>query len=144
MENLDKLLEKYLNGQTSLQEEEWLRNYFTKEDIPGGKEEYKALFGYFNKEIQDREKQLKQPKMFSRFFSVIGTGIAACFFLFIGIKLFFHPTPNEPASVVYINGKAYRDVETIHKNALNTLELFSEQSDEIISDQINALESFWE
>ncbi|WP_442266714.1 hypothetical protein ACSIGC_03180 [Tenacibaculum sp. ZS6-P6] len=46
--NIEKLLEKYLNAETTLQEETVLRNYFTKRDeIPAHLEEYGMLFGYF-------------------------------------------------------------------------------------------------
>ncbi len=46
--NIEKLLEKYLNAETTLQEEAILRSYFTStKEIPDHLEEYGMLFGYF-------------------------------------------------------------------------------------------------
>ncbi len=45
--NIEKLLEKYLEATTSLQEEKELRDYFTSGNIAPHLEEYGMLFGYF-------------------------------------------------------------------------------------------------
>ena len=45
--NIEKLLEKYLNAETSIQEEDQLRNYFTSDNVAPHLQEYIALFGYF-------------------------------------------------------------------------------------------------
>ncbi len=45
--NIEKLLEKYLEATTSLQEEKVLRDYFTSDNIAPHLEEYGMLFGYF-------------------------------------------------------------------------------------------------
>ncbi len=45
--NIEKLLEKYLEATTSLQEEKALRDYFTSGNIAPHLEEYGMLFGYF-------------------------------------------------------------------------------------------------
>ena len=42
--NIEKLIEKYLNAATSLQEEATLKNYFTQGDIAPHLQEYEALF----------------------------------------------------------------------------------------------------
>lgn len=45
--NIEKLIEKYLNAETSLKEEATLRNYFLTEDVAPHLQEYQLMFGYF-------------------------------------------------------------------------------------------------
>lgn len=46
LDNIEQLLEKYDNAETSLAEEAQLRAYFEKEDVPAHLESYKLLFQY--------------------------------------------------------------------------------------------------
>lgn len=45
---IKQLLEKYFEGETSLEEEKILHNYFTTEDIPDHLTSYRDQFGYIN------------------------------------------------------------------------------------------------
>ncbi len=57
--HIEKLLEKYLDGQSTLEEEAQLKNYFTNDSVAPHLNEYKAMFSYFatNKKVS-YEKEL--------------------------------------------------------------------------------------
>ena len=54
LDNIDKLLEKYDNGETTLQEEQQLKNYFSKETVAPHLEVYKPMFVYFLQTKKER------------------------------------------------------------------------------------------
>ena len=51
---IEQLIEKYENAETSLQEEQLLRDYFSSHDIPLHLEAYKNMFSYFNEGKTER------------------------------------------------------------------------------------------
>lgn len=54
---IEALLEKYDNGETTLQEEQQLRVYFAQEDVAPHLESYRSLFQYF---AQTKNEQLSE------------------------------------------------------------------------------------
>ena len=52
--NIEKLIEKYENAETSLQEEQDLKLYFKQNNIPEHLQAYKAMFGYFEQSGTER------------------------------------------------------------------------------------------
>ncbi len=53
LNSIEKLLEKYDLGETSLKEEQQLKSYFSQDDVPAHLESYKVMFQYFKTTKQE-------------------------------------------------------------------------------------------
>ena len=59
LNNIENLLEKYTNAETSIKEEQQLKTFFAQETVPAHLERYKPLFNYFsNTETETYNKPL--------------------------------------------------------------------------------------
>ena len=81
----EKLLEKYDNGETTLKEEQQLKDYFSNETVPPHLEVYKSMFQYF---LQTQEEQFTKdvplkPKKTIKLYRWIS--VAAVAVLMLGI-----------------------------------------------------------
>ena len=84
LNNIEKLLEKYLEATTTVVEEEMLREYFTKEEVPLHLKEYASMFQYFS--IAKEEKFTKKVPLKPRKRSYIKwISVAAVSILIFGI-----------------------------------------------------------
>lgn len=73
---IEKLLEKYLNAETTIEEEKQLKHYFENGNIAPHLQEYEALFGYFSISKNERFTktiQLKTKKKNWKWLSVAAT-----------------------------------------------------------------------
>lgn len=51
--NIEKLVEKYLNAETTLEQEKELQKYFTSDNVATHLQEYRILFSYFKQSKND-------------------------------------------------------------------------------------------
>ncbi|MFV0419708.1 MAG: hypothetical protein ACK5KT_13385 [Dysgonomonas sp.] len=142
MKNIDELLEKYFEGETSIEEEKLLRNYFRQENIDEQHKIYAPLFNFFSEERKEIaiEKKRKKTPLYT------WIGIAASIALLIGVRAFFYaPIENgNTTSIVYIDGKKITDINTINSEVLNSIENISNVNEDILNSQIDILDSFTE
>lgn len=140
---IQNLLDKYMDGATSNEEEATLRKYFEEHgnDIPEEWESYRALFSYIGFEqmnlsqiLKEEEKEIdKKEASRSRWLKYFGTSVAAAAiiaFLIVGIQKIIQP---QPECYAVIDGKVYTDQEFVHNEALDALEDVSADSEDPFS-----------
>ena len=140
---IQNLLDKYMDGATSNEEEATLRKYFEENgnDIPEEWESYRALFSYIGFEqmnlsqiLKEEEKEIdKKEASRSRWLKYFGTSVAAAAiiaFMLVGIQKIAQP---QPECYAVIDGKVYTDQEFVHHEALDALEDVSADSEDPFS-----------
>lgn len=140
---IQNLLDKYMDGATSNEEEATLRKYFEEHgnDIPEEWESYRALFSYIGFEqmnlsqiLKEEEKEIdKKEASRSRWLKYFGTSVAAAAiiaFLIVGIQKIAQP---QPECYAVIDGKVYTDQEFVQHEALDALEDVSADSEDPFS-----------
>ena len=84
--NIEKLVEKYLNAETTLQDEKTLRTYFKEAVVPTHLQEYAYLFSYFaNTKDETFSQTIKLESKKSKKSTVKWLSIAASILLLFGI-----------------------------------------------------------
>ena len=159
---IQNLLDKYMDGATSNEEEATLRKYFEEHanDIPEEWESYRALFSYIrfeqmnlsqilkeekkeeNSEKKDIAKEniekkeegemLKKKASRSRWLIYFGTFVAAAIIAFMLVGIQKMIQP-QPECYAVIDGKVYTDQEFVHHEALDALEDVSADSEDPFS-----------
>lgn len=125
MKEIETLLEKYFEGETSSAEEKKLREYFTSGEVAPHLRVYVPLFLYFEEEIGKEERtvpEIRMPQKRKIFLWV--SGVAAAVLLLLGIgKLSIFPGKMYCSNnYVVINGRCYTDPHTIREHAWNALQ----------------------
>ena len=156
IKRIQNLLDKYMDGATSNEEEATLRKYFEEHanDIPEEWESYRALFSYigfeqmnlsqilkgeeekeedFEKKDIEKEEIPKKEASRSRWLKYFGTFVAAAAiiaFMLVGIQQMIQ---SQPECYGVIDGKVYTDQEFVHNEALDALEDVSADSEDPFS-----------
>ena len=90
-ENIEKLIEKYLDGATSLEEEKSLKTYFYSGSVAPHLKKYEVLFGFFKLERAQTYVPKKQPS-FQKKNLHAWFAVAASIAVIVGVFL-FKPAP---------------------------------------------------
>ena len=117
-----ELLDLYLEGQTTLMQEEQLRGYFAvAADIPADLMPYKAMFAAFDSVKEQKPTAVvdKKPRSWVRV--VIGSvaAVAAC--LVLGLFIWSGVQSREQQIICYIDGKQITDTEVVVAEAQRML-----------------------
>lgn len=104
--NIEKLVEKYLNAATTLQEEATLKHYFTRGNVAEHLQEYAYLFNYFAiaKEETFTKTIILEPKNSKKknlkwFFAA--ASIAVLFSIFVGKQQYDKNLQRKEAQKIY-------------------------------------------
>ncbi|MDX5583965.1 MAG: hypothetical protein QNK20_03395 [Aureibaculum sp.] len=76
LSNIEKLVEKYENAETSLQEEQVLKAFFQQDAVPAHLLEYKTMFNYFDQSSTEgftKSIQLKPKRSNWKWLSIAAT-----------------------------------------------------------------------
>ncbi len=106
--DIQSLIDRYLDGQTSLEEEDRLADYFRSHDVPEAWQAYKEMFAYFDAGMPTTEKEKtgeaikageteKQPRRHRIVALWTGLTVAAAAALTLFI---LHPISRQPSSVI--------------------------------------------
>jgi negative regulator of sigma E activity len=161
IKRIQDLLDKYMDGATSNEEEATLRKYFEEHanDIPEEWESYRTLFSYIGFEqmnlsqilkeeekeiekediLEDEEKNIpkkeekKEEASRSRWLKYFGTTVAAAAIIAFLIVGIQKIAQPQPECYAVIDGKVYTDQEFVHHEALDALEDVSADSEDPFS-----------
>lgn len=117
LNNIDRLIEKYENGYTTLEEEQELRNYFSGNKIAPHLEVYKPLFEYFLVGQQEGfTKRVIRKNALNKYKWV---GIAAIAVIMLGVVLGQFKTNNDLGT--------YEDPEMAFREFSKSMEMISKK-----------------
>lgn len=110
-EQADKLIKKYYEGCTTVEEEKRLHGFLSKANLPAKYKSEQTIFGYFNERKNIKSFQIPG---YLRWTAVIAI-------LFIGAFSFQVFTSNNKQNYAYINGEKISDIKVIKTHALASL-----------------------
>ena len=118
---IEALLEKYENGNTSLEEEKILQNYFTSGDVPDQLKEYVNLFSFTTNARKHTYSRPVTSVNKSKKFALIG--VAASIIIAFGV---FMAVNNPESELDQHNLGTIEDPEEAYLKARETLQLVSQ------------------
>lgn len=97
--NVEKLLEKYLNAETTIAEENKLKTYFSGDHVAQHLEDYRALFGYFTASKNERFTKTIQLKTQNRNWKWLS--VAASIVLLVSVYTEYQKNQQEKSEKIY-------------------------------------------
>lgn len=117
----DRLIEKYYEGLTTVEEEKQLRCFLSQPNLPERFEPEQAILGYFNHKKQKRHFSLLPTIRWASAAAVAVLIIVSSQLLVVG----------KQSNYAYIDGKKTTDVREIKSQALASLSDISSSKDEV-------------
>ena len=121
-QKIQKLLQRYFGGVTSLDEERELQRYFAGNDISGSLKAYQPMFTYFAKERTVMPPKPKAVIRNIRWGLSILTGVAASIAI---LFLVGFPEAQPDKYVYYVNGQRIYDESAARESAEDKLQLLA-------------------
>lgn len=142
--NIEELIERYFEGETSAEEEKQLRSFFAAGHVPEHLSAYIPLFAYFDEEIRNKEEAkknqrstasillLRKEKSVRRTLLYVLSGVAASLLFLLALHPFVSSA--NPCfcsdNYVVINGRCYTDPHKVRALALEALDEVATPADE--------------
>ena len=133
MKDIETLLNKYFEGDTTCEEERRLRRFFAEGLVPEHLEVYRPVFAFFEAEQKELPEisgignavempELapfeKKTKTIRQYLTYSLSAAAAAILLLVGISGIYRHLSPAPANYVIIDGKEYTDVHLIREQAM--------------------------
>ena len=116
---IEKLLEKYFEAKTTVQEEAVLKNYFTQEEVPAHLNEYKEMFNFFSDgSLETSSRTIELSRKNIRIIPVKWLSIAAMLVFFIGVYSIYEKNETEKEEALFAYMETQRALDLI-SNSLN-------------------------
>ena len=106
-QQIEALLDKFMDGQTTVEEEALLADYFRSGDVPAEWEDYRAMFDYFDRGMEDGRVPVEQSRpsltrqMGRRWW---GIAAAACITAaIVATAMLHHPTTTTQSEIAEVD-----------------------------------------
>lgn len=126
LDNIEKLIEKYFNAETTLAEEKELKAYFSSENIAPPLEQYKPIFGYTAKAKQEQF-TATIPLNTKKRHTFLWIYVAASVVVLLGVGFFTFNHHNQSVSEDF---GTYDDPEVAFRETQKALEMISQSVNE--------------
>ncbi|WP_433833290.1 hypothetical protein [Flavobacterium anhuiense] len=125
LNKIEDIIEKYFQGETSIAEENQLKEYFSSPNVAQHLEQYKPMFGYFSQAKE--QKSTYEIPLQSKKRNVAWLSIAASAVLLLGIGTYFFVSEKNDTAVVASQTElgTYDDPEEALKATQKALALLS-------------------
>lgn len=124
--NIEQLLEKYFEGETTTAEEIQLKQYFSTEQVAAHLEHYKPLFDYFAAEKEEQFKPTLSLKAKKRL-TIARISLAASVVFLIGTLTFLNYKPTPSPQVAHTELGSFETPEEAFEETQKVLALLSEK-----------------
>lgn len=134
---IEKLIEKYLEAETTLAEEKKLKNYFSQNEVPVHLQEYKSLFHYFTDDLHTVSK--KEIKVVKNTTSFKWLSVAAVVLFFMGSTFIYQKNISEEkeAQLAYMQTQKALNLISYNlnkgNNAIAQLQVFENTQNKIFN-----------